>query len=488
MTAAAPGPPAGAELRTRAARGSLWIGLGALVSKGGLSVVLLVLAAVLTPRELGVLAIGTLVVTLASQVQDLGLSDALTYRRDRVDEAARTALTLTLVGGLVSTAVVVAASGAVAGFFSEPDARGVVVGLAGVLVLNAAALVPVGLLTRSLDFRRRAVPQTVPGLVGSLLTVVLALTGHGVAALVVGQLVGAVVNVVLAFVVGPAVRPGWDRAVARELLAYSLPLLAAGLAHMGQLNVDYVLVGRLLSSAALGVYSLAYRLATLPYLALVQVVNGAAYPLYCRLEDPRERAQAFRRVFGVVLLGTVPLVTGLLAFAPSVTLLGAKWLPAVPALRGLAVYCLLFAVSETASVCLKACGRTDLVLATSVLHLVLLGGALLLVLPDHGLVAVGVVQAVVAGVLALVNLLLLRRELPTSWEGLAGTLAAPLTGAAALAAVALASLQVPGLHAEDSFVPVTLRAVVAVGAYAVVVVAVDRASLVRVRDVLAGRA
>ncbi len=479
--------PTGSALRTRVARGSLWIGASSLVSKGGLSAVLLVLAAVLTPRELGVLAIGTLVVTLAMSVQDLGLADALVYRKQDAEEAARTALTLSLIGGAVSTAVVVGGASYIARFFSEPDARGVILALSGVLLLTVASLPPIALMTRRLEFRRRAVPQTVPGLVGGVLTVVMAVAGYGIASLVAGQLVGAVLTLVLAWVLGPRVRPGWDREHARELLGYSLPVLGSALASLGQLNIDYVLVGRLLSTAALGVYSLAFRLAFLPYLSFVQVVNGAAYPLYCRLDEPREVVQAFRRVLSVILLGSTLLSTGLVVFADSVVVLGDKWDPAVPVLRGLAVFTLLYGTQRAFAVCLKAVGRTDLLLTGSLLHLGLLTAGLLLALPAAGLAGVGVVQAACAGIVLLVNVVWLRRELPLRLRDLAPLLRAPLAGAAAMTAVGLLSLQVPGLTDPGAVLPAVVRGATAVLAFVAVVLLVDRDNVLRIRDVLAGR-
>lgn len=477
----------GSALRTRVARGSLWIGLGSLVSKGGLSLVLLVLAAVLTPRELGILAIGTLVVSLAMAVQDLGLGDALVYHKGDPDKAARTVLTLMLAGGAVSTAAVVLGAGWIAGFFSEPDARPVIVGLAGVLLLTVAALTPIALMTRRLQFGRRAVPLTVPGLLGGLLTVVLALNGVGVASLVVGQLVGAVATVGLAYAVGPRVRPGWSTAEARELLGYSLPLLGAGAANLAQLNVDYVLVGRLLSTTALGVYSLAFRLAILPYLGFVQVVNGAAYPLYCRLDDPRELQQAFRRILGIVLLGTVALTTGLFVFAPSVVLLGDKWAPAVPVLRGLAVFTFCYCVSQSIGVCLKALGRTDRLLHGSLLHLVLLTGGLLAVLPSGGLPAVGAVQAGAAAVVLAVSVYWLRRELPVGVADLVLLLRAPVPAALAMALVALLLQRLPVLADPGDVAGVGVRALLSLTAYVAVVLLLDRSTVVRLRQVLAGR-
>ena len=476
-------PDVASDLGRRAARGSVYLAVSALASKGGIAAVLLVLAATLSPRELGVLAIGALVVNIAMSVQDLGFSEVLTYQKDRIETAARTALTMMLVTGALSTAVVVGGAPWIARFFDAPDARGVVIGLGSVLACYAVAMVPVGLLTRSLNFRRRSVVLTVPGLVGGVLTVVLAVGGYGVASLVVGQVLAGILTLVLALTLGPRVRPGWDTGVAREMLRYGRSLFGAGLIGLVQLNIDYVLVGRFLSATALGVYSLAFRIAILPFFAVGQVINGAAFPLYCRLPTREDVGRAFTRVTGVILLVTLPLVTGLVVFAPSITLLGSKWLPAVGVLRWLAVFVLFYSLAQTAMVLLKAIGRPALTLACSALHLGLLVVGLL-VSVHHGLAWVGITQALVALVVCLVAWRWALREVPVDLTVLAAGLRAPALGAAAMAAVGFLGRRLPELSDAGSWTQTVPLALVAVAAFVGVVVLLDRAALTSLRSSL----
>src|SRR5205814_7344431 len=103
-------------------RGRLWLGVGALASKGMRTVILIVVARTLAPKDLGVLAAATLTVTILQAINEIGISDALTYRHDRVAEAARTALTIMLATGLVATVVAWVAAPALAQFFHTDHA------------------------------------------------------------------------------------------------------------------------------------------------------------------------------------------------------------------------------------------------------------------------------------------------------------------------------------------------------------------------------
>ena len=141
------------SLGTRAARGTLWLGLGAWVSKGIQTAILIVVARVLAPEDLGVLAAATLTISILQVVNELGVTDALTYRGEDVEQAARTALTLMLVTGAVATVLVWMAAPTLAHFFHTPDATAVIRGFGVVLIFDTAATVPIAMLERDLCCR-----------------------------------------------------------------------------------------------------------------------------------------------------------------------------------------------------------------------------------------------------------------------------------------------------------------------------------------------
>ena len=181
-----PDPPL-AGGRTRAVRGVLWLSVGSWGSKGAQTVVLLVLAHELTPSKFGIVAIAALTYNILSAVNELGVSDALVYRKDRIGEASRTALSMVLVSGLVLMGVAWVLAPVIASFFHTSAATFVVRGFAVCLPLDAAAAVPIGRLTRSLSFSRRAVTDTLPSLIGAGVTIGVAVSGYPLIGLVAGR-------------------------------------------------------------------------------------------------------------------------------------------------------------------------------------------------------------------------------------------------------------------------------------------------------------
>ena len=348
--------------------------------------VLLVLAKVLAPSEFGILAIAALTYNVLLVLNHLGIGDALTYLKDRVEEASRTALSMVLAAGLVLMGITWALSPAIAQFFHIPDAVFVLRGFAVALPFDAAAQIPIARITRSLSFARRSVTDSLGNVIGGAVTIGVVVGGHPLVGLVAGQIAGAVVGLATAMIIGPWCLPGWNPALARQLLRYGGYLSAADILNLGLLNVDYIIVGHVLGPVALGYYSLAYRICFVPYVSISAVANGAIFPYYCRLPSREAQARTAEKAFSLINAVSIPWLAGLVLFAGDIALLGGKWAPATGAVRLLAVYAFFLSAILGNLQVLKAVGRTDLVFLGRGLHLAILTAVLVATVHrrDHG--------------------------------------------------------------------------------------------------------
>ena len=183
--------------------------------------------------------------------------------------------------------------------------------------------------------------------------------------------------------------------MARQLVSYGGYITAANLINLGLLNVDYIIVGHVLGPVALGLYSLAYRICYMPYLAISVVANGAVFPYYCRLPSREAIGRASENTISLINAVSIPWFAGLVLFADDIVLLGSKWAPAAGAVRFLAIYGFFLSLILSALQVLKAAGRTDLVFAGRGLHLAVLT-AVLIGTVQAGITVVALDQALVA--------------------------------------------------------------------------------------------
>ncbi|WP_367138420.1 oligosaccharide flippase family protein [Saccharothrix sp. HUAS TT1] len=428
----------------QAVRGSLWLFGVNLVSKGSQMAVTLVLAAFLTEEGLGLVALAVALVNIGQVVQSMGVYDVVS-RTDR--DPGRVAGTLLVLsagtGAALALALVVAADG-IAHALDAPSVAPLVRLAAVSLPFSAVAGVQLGLLHRELDFRRRLLPDAGGAVLGAVVTVVLAVAGAGPHSLVVGLLCTAVAQPVLGVVVGVRVRPVWDADAAGEALRWIAVVGPGALVAVLLINVDYLAISRVHGADAVGVYSLAFRIAWVPYILVAVVLGGVVLPLCARLlreERGAGLAVVVGRFTAVVLAITGGLYAVTAALADRVVVFGERWAGAATPLALLCLYGLGIGLLHLWYQVLKAAGHARRYLALEVGHLVLLVGGLL-VFTRHGVVAVALVQVVAAWLVV-----------PCTWWALARRGIGPPVGVLARGAAGVVVAAALGFFVGDLFGP-----------------------------------
>ncbi|MEU4804219.1 oligosaccharide flippase family protein [Actinosynnema sp. NPDC023587] len=421
---------------TGAVRGSLWLFLVNLVGKGGQVAVTLVLAAFLTEEGLGLVALTVALVNIGQVVQSAGVYDVISRTGLDPRRMAGTLLTLSVGTGVALALLLVLAADGIAAALGAPGVAPLIRLAAASLPFTAAAGVQMGLLHRDLDFRRRLLPDAGGAVLGAALTIVLAAQGFGPHALVYGLLCTAVAQPVLGVAVGVRVRPRWDADAAAEAVRWISVVGPGALVAVLLVNVDYLAVGHELGTEAVGVYSLAYRIAWVPCIMVAVVLGGVVFPLCARLIRTGRRGelpQAAGRFTHAVLVVTGGLYAVTAALADRVVLFGDRWAPAALPLVLLCGYGFGFGLLHLWYQVIRAAGHARRYLALELAHLVALVVGLALC-TRYGVVAVAITQlAVVWAMVPLAWLVLARNGIAP--PGLARMAASVAVGVACCLAV-----------------------------------------------------
>lgn len=431
------------EFGTVAARAVAWNYLSFASGRVLVLVTMAVLARLLTPEEFGIVGFATLVIAYLSVLKDLGMGAAVIQRQDDVEDAAQTAFILNVGIGATLTVATFLAAPAVASFFREPLVTPLLRVLSFTFVLESLGSMHVVLLKKNLQFRRKLIPDVGQSLVRGIVSIAIASTGFGVWALVWGHLAGVVTFVILSWAVIPW-RPTLTvhRRLLRPLARFGAPLVLTDIQYAVWANLDYVIVGRMLGDAALGVYTLAYRLPELLVQSVWRVLAQAVFPVFSRLQSDID---ALRRGFLATVRYTqiiiVPLCVGLFVVAePAVAVLfGPQWDAVVPVLQVMAIFSLVGSIGVNAGDVYKALGRPDILAKLSAIELLLLVPALLYG-ADHGVVGVAWAHAGVATFDAIVRLIVARRLIGISVGDLVRAAAPSYVAGGVLAVTALVTL------------------------------------------------
>lgn len=468
------------SIGTRTLRGVLWA-YGSFV--GGRVVTLAstaVLARLLVPEEFGLVALALVFMALLETVSNLGVTQALVVVDDEeVNERAETAFAFSVALGLALTLATVAAGPPAAAFFDEPGLVGLLPALGATFFIRALSSTHYALAQKRIDFRSRTVAEVADVVVRGAVGVGLALAGLGAWSLVLGYLAGTVALTVVLWVLVPW-RPSLSprRAHLRELLGFGGTLSAVDVLAAVIANIDYLLIGRFLGTASLGLYTLGFRLPELLILNLSVVAGRVLYPAFAALERPALRSAFLSSLKYTAMVG-LPLTVALPILAQPLVLVvfGDQWLGSVESMQVLTVYALSVALSIPGGAVFKAVGRADVLLKLALPRLVLLG-AVLAVFVDEGIVAVAVCQAVVGGLFAVAENALAARSLGARARAVGAALWPPLAASAGMAGV-LAGLQ---LLIEPNLLVLVAGAVLGGGTYLALLWMLDREGIRRLME------
>ena len=472
----APEPP----LRSQAVVAARWTGVQLVAGRAVSVATTILLARALLAEELGVIAILTVALNAGFLVQEFGTGPALIYRRE--DEAATAGFVLAFqlaVGGALAV-VFIAAAGPLGVFFRSPMlAPALRVGSAAFLLAPFSA-VPLAGLEKALDYRRRALVESARVIAQAAVTITLAFLGLGVWSFVWGLLAGRLLGGLLLVDIWRAFSWRFGRRIAREILGYGRFAFGEVMLWFVSVNIDDVLVGRLLGTRALGVYKLGFSTVAAPA-SSVGALTRVAFPAFTRIRDdvPALRRAYVRATEYCAMLG-IPLfaLIGLLA-APGVTVVyGARWAEAVPVLQVLAPYGMLWVAALLVSDVFKAVGRVRVLFWLNVVRVALLVGGLLLAV-RFGVIGVAVVVLAVAVLTRGVQLYLLSGVLGlTTRDHL--RIFGPTLAATAVMSVLVCAVRA-ALPPLVPFADLLLHGVLGAAVYAVALLAVAR---VRALEVL----
>lgn len=418
-----------------------WAGLTLALTKGASLLSTLILARLLVPADFGLFAVGLLVINYVDRIKDFGVGAALVFRRDSWTQLAGTGLSLSMLSSFVLAALTWAAAPLTADFFRDPRAGRIVQALAFSILVGGLAVVPDSRMRRSLDFRRRVLPEMSASVVKGGVAVVLALAGVGVWSLVWGQLAGTAVQSALYWLLlrwRP--RLEWHRETARALLRYGIPSSLVAVLAVATENIDYLVIGREMEPADLGYYTLAYRLPELSVIAVCIVAGQVFFPMFSRLQDdPEGLRRSYLRSIRYVSLITVPGGILLAVLAPEVvyTLYSGTWAPAIPVLRMLALFSVVYSMSFHAGEIYKATGRPGILNWMSVLKVAVFVPALWLA-AQQSIATVGLAVLVVNVFLTAVKLAVAQRIVRFSLAGIAQSFLPSIATGVALGGIVLA--------------------------------------------------
>lgn len=406
-----------------------------------------VLAALLGPRDFGIVALAMIYIAFIQMFLNQGLTAALIQKRDLKDEHLNSVFWINMILGIFLAGASVVLSRWWAAINHVDRVSNVISLLSLCIPIEALAIVQGSLLQRAMDFRSLSLRANISVLVGGAVGVGMACSGFGVWSLVGQQIVRDLTGLALLWKQSHwRPRFQFSRKAFRELIRFSSSNFIAQLAIFTDAQSGAVLLGVFFGPVAVGLYRLAERLVGAVQAVATSSIQAVSLPEFSRMQEKPEELQ--KSVLTCIRLGatvTLPAMAGIFAISSTLmATLGDKWIPASQVLKILSVLGMTSIFTIFTGPLLQALSRTSF-LAVLEWSRTLLGTILLLI---AGLTVRGASVEWQVGSIALARLtlgvlfvtpvflyLLIRISHISVRDLVASTMPSAASGAAALVAV-----------------------------------------------------
>ena len=368
------------SLREKTAGGFLWNSLDYM----GVALVnfltTVILSRLLAPDIFGQIAMLEIFILVSMIFIESGFTTALIRKQDRTADDETTVFLCNLGAALILGGAFYLCAPLIGEFYGRRGLTSVTRLLAVTLPVNALGIVQISRLRAEMQFRKLTAVNVASAIVSAITATICALTGQGIYALVWQQISLAATRSLLLWLTGRGFRfTVFSRSSFLSLFGYSWKLMVSWLIYTVYTNLYAVVIGKLFTPSAAGLFWRSRSLAYYPATAFTSVVQGVSFPAMSKIQETDTRLRsAYATMLRMSAWGLFPVMIWLSVFARPVTvfLFSEKWLPCVPYIRIVALALALYPIHAINLNLLCVKGRSDLFLRLEIIK-TLIGIALL---------------------------------------------------------------------------------------------------------------
>ncbi len=332
-----------------------WLGLSELIIRITRLVAAVVLARMLDPVTFGLAAIVLTVNELVRVMNQNGISAKIVQCEEaQLEEICNTAYRINFILCLGLCAIQCLIAYPLASFYQAPQIIPMLQVLSLVYLMMPFGMVQSALVKRRQRMKIRAVIDGGQVAVDNLITAALALCGLGAWAIVLPKFLTAPI-----WVIGYRKAMPWRHSGRifefkhfSEIFVFGRYFLSIECLKAARMNLDNLIIGRLLGMEILGLYYFARNAGLGFSLSLCNAINVALFPNLCEIANDNDRLkQRFVNRLLIIAVVVIPLISLQVFLAPWYVpiIFGEQWISAIPVLMMLCLSAMVRPFADGAS-------------------------------------------------------------------------------------------------------------------------------------------
>ncbi len=289
-----------------------------------------ILARLLTPDDFGVVAIAMSFFALIDVFSKLGFQTALIQNQSATEEHYHSAWTFNFLFGIVSAAILFLASSPIAEFYERQELEVILWVISFMFVLNGLKNIGTVEFQKELTFDKEFKLIVIPKFISFFCTIALALYFLNFWALVIGNVIWRLLEVVVSYWMHPF-RPRFCVSKGKELFKFSRWMIVNNVFIFIQMRSPEMILGKMVSPQGAAIYNLSNEIGTMSTSEVIANLNRAIYPGYAKVSHDRKRlTELYHESIRAIALFAMPLGVGVALLAEFVVpvMLGSQWLDA----------------------------------------------------------------------------------------------------------------------------------------------------------------
>jgi teichuronic acid exporter len=347
--------------------GIFWSAIEVLIKRVLDLAIKLVLARMLFPEDFGVIGMATVLTSLIQVLNDAGMGSALIQRKkdELREEHFHTVFWTGVAWSIILYLLVSFIIGPMAAtFYNTPVLKSIIPVLSLSILSSSVNVVHKAQLMRDLKFKKIALINNLGSVFSGTLSIILAFAGFGVWALVFNAVASFVIMMPM-FFIATGWKPlfMWEKEAFRDIFGFGAYTTGTLVINNISSNMDYLIIGKLLSAAVLGTYTLAYMLTKLVNAQVASMLNRVMFPFYSSIQSDIDKVkQHYIDIIKYYSILIYPIMLTLIIFGEPIVFycFGSKWNETIPPMKILAFSVLVDAMSSGDGLLFRSIGKAKL--------------------------------------------------------------------------------------------------------------------------------
>lgn len=330
-------------------KGFSWLSAIRIITRGLTFLKTPLFARVLTPSQVGLFALASIILSLAETLTETGINIFLVQKKDEVDKYISTAWITSVLRGIIIAFAIFSLAQFISSFFNFKDTLQLIQLISVVPFIRGFINPSIGKFIKDLHFNKEFVYRISTLAAETTVSVSLVLLYASPISLVWGMIVGAIFEVILSYLMAkPFPKFEFKKSLFGEVVGKGKWLTATGVFSYMYQNTDNLVVGKILGSGSLGLYDYVYKISMLPITEIADVITRASFPVLMKISNDITRLRrAYVRSVIFTLILALPMGIVFFLFPKTIleVLLGQQWIGGADVLKILAILGVIRALS-----------------------------------------------------------------------------------------------------------------------------------------------